>query len=179
MASFPPCPSDLAKREKLVDENAYRATAVPSRDPKSMSRTDLELVRLADAEAQRSRDTTKVGAVFVDAGGSVLSVGHNSMPHGVNTDISSRWQRPEKYRYIEHAERAAIYGACRRGISLDGSVAALSWYPCVECARALIQCGVARIVARKPDESDATWGPDFVIARTLLQEAGVPVAYVV
>ena len=141
--------------------------------------TDEELFRLAQAEAQRSDDATKVGAVFVDPSTSrVLVAGHNRMPAGVDAGVAARWTRPQKYSWIEHAERNAIYAAARNGIALQGSTAALSWYPCSDCVRALVQCGVATLIARRPDEDDPKWGGDFVIARTMLQEAGVVVRYV-
>ena len=140
-----------------------------------MGYSDEELVQMACVEAAHSLDTTKVGAVFVDSvtRSHVLATGHNHPPSGVDASVPDRWQRPEKYKWIEHAERNAIYSACRRGVSLADSTAAVNWFPCCECARALIQCGVKHLVAIAPDESHATYGADFATVRVMLREAGI------
>jgi deoxycytidylate deaminase len=43
----------------------------------------------------------------------------------------------------------------------------------MDCARAIVQVGIARLVAIRPNTSDSKWGEQFANAITLLQEAGV------
>ncbi|PPU52431.1 deoxycytidylate deaminase [Xanthomonas arboricola] len=118
----------------------------------------------------------KVGALIVDAGGTVVSHGWNSFPVGVVAH-ESRYQRPAKYSWTEHAERNAIYSAARRGVALKGCTMYVPWFPCMDCARGIVQCGISRLVAYRPDLSDATWGGQFADALTLFDEAGVEVAF--
>lgn len=62
--------------------------------------------------------------------------------------IDERWhQRPEKYLWVEHAERNAVYNAARLGLSTIGATAYITYgTPCSDCARALIQAGVKEVV---------------------------------
>ena len=103
--------------------------------------------------AQKSKDpSTKVGCVIVGDGNAVLSMGFNGFPRGIDENDKSRWERPEKYQWIEHAERNAIYNAARHGINLNGSRLYLNWDPkgiCSDCARALVQVGVKEIIGPK------------------------------
>lgn len=99
--------------------------------------------------ATKSKDTkTKIGAVLVKDG-AVVSEGYNGMPRKVNDNVPERYERPEKYFWFEHAERNAIYNAARRGIATDQCVMFTQGVPCADCARAVIQSGVRKVVIHK------------------------------
>jgi dCMP deaminase len=87
-------------------------------------------------------------------------------------------ERPEKYLWIEHAERNAIYVAARSGIPLEGCRMYLSWFPCVDCARAIVQVGLSELIAIEPAWTTPPWGEQFVLAQELLEEGGVRVRFV-
>jgi dCMP deaminase len=53
----------------------------------------------------------------------------------------------------------------------------LSWYPCADCARAIIQSGIVEVIGIEPDWDHPRWGTDFEVTRTLLYEAGVKVRF--
>lgn len=136
----------------------------------------MEMARLA---ATRSKDrSTKVGCVLVGPDNEVVSTGYNSFPRGINDDVPERHERPEKYKWTEHAERNAIYNAARVGTPTKGTRAYLPWFPCMDCARAMVQAGVVEVVGIKPDLTDPRWGEDFARAETLFAEAGVAVRFV-
>ena len=124
---------------------------------------------------QSNDPVTKVGCVF-SRNGVVISDGYNAFPRGVH-ETNDRWQRPNKYLWVEHAERNAIYKAARMGISLDGSVAACTLFPCADCARAMIQVGVKKLIVKKPDMNDARWGENFHVAEQMFSEAGVVILH--
>jgi dCMP deaminase len=137
-----------------------------------------ECMQLARKVAESSRDTTKVGCVIVsDDMSELLATGFNDLPYGVS-DAVERRARPAKYKWTEHAERNAIYSAARLGVSLRGAVMVLPWFPCTDCARAIIQSGIRRLIANQPDLNDPRWGEDFGIALTMFAESGVTVEYV-
>jgi len=95
----------------------------------------------------KSKDpNTKVGCIIVGEGKQILSTGYNSFPRGLNDDIPERLERPEKYIWIEHAERNAIYNAVRSGICLLNSTIYMESIPCNDCARAIIQSGIKTVV---------------------------------
>ena len=67
---------------------------------------------MANLVAKKSKDqSTKIGAVIVGADNEIRSTGYNSFPKGLNDDLQERQERPEKYYWIEHAERNALYNA--------------------------------------------------------------------
>lgn len=134
---------------------------------------------MARHAATRSKDrSTKVGCVIVGPDNDIRSTGYNSFPRGIDDANELRHERPEKYKWTEHAERNAIYSAARTGTPLNGCRAFLPWFPCMDCARALVQAGIVEVVGIKPDTSDPTWGADFARAETLFAEAGVNVRFV-
>ena len=54
----------------------------------------------------------------------------------------------------------------------------LPWFPCVDCARAIVQAGLVELVSLKPNFSDPQWGSQFVVSQELLKEAGIIVRYI-
>ena len=143
-----------------------------------MANWDKRFLELALHISKWSKDTsTKVGAVIANDEHRALSIGYKGFPSGVNDSVEWRYERPQKYKYTEHAERNAVYSAARNGININGATIYLHWYPCVDCARAIIQAGIKTLIGRKPDWDDKTWGADFKIAKELFEESGVKVVF--
>ena len=139
---------------------------------------DSRFLDLAEYVAQWSKDRSrKVGCVIVGPQREVRALGYNAFPRGVDDTASERHERPSKYLWTEHAERNAIYQAARIGTPLEGCTMYLPWFPCMACARAIVQAGIAQLVALKPDTTDPQWGEEFQSALALLNEAGVLVRY--
>lgn len=139
---------------------------------------DTYFLDIARHVATRSKDrSTKVGCVLVGPDNEIRSTGYNSFPRGIDDDAPERHGRPEKYLWTEHAERNAIYNAARVGTPLKGCRAYLPWFPCMDCARALVQVGCVEIVCTKPDITNPKWGEHFQRAEVLFNEAGVAVRY--
>ena len=133
-------------------------------------------MQLAKMAACLSTDTTKVGCIIVKDG-VVLSSACNKMAEGV-IDIPYRRRRPDKYKYVEHAERNCLYDCCRRGVKTEGAEAHMTLFCCVDGARGLIQAGVVKVVCPEPDWADERWGEDWGVARMMLIEAGVTLVFV-
>ena len=144
---------------------------------------DNRWLDLADHISQWSKDqSTKVGCVVVGKANQVLSLGYNGFPRGVNDRLPERHERPAKYQWTEHAERNAIYNAAQTGTSLTGAVLYVPWFPCVDCARGIVQAGIDVVVTTIPenygDRFLARWNDDIKISCELLTEAGVGIRYV-
>lgn len=132
--------------------------------------------RLACSLAQEfSKDpSTKVGSFLIAPDSlQVLSLGYNGMPRGVSEEVQTRWERPAKYQYVEHAERNALYNACRHGTPIEGAICVVTMFPCTDCARALIQSGVRTLVAPRPDTQHPRWGSQFQVALEMFEEVGM------
>jgi dCMP deaminase len=144
-----------------------------------MADWDHRFMALARHIGTWSKDRSRqVGCVIVGPGNIVRAIGFNGFPRGLNDDVDERHERPAKYSWTEHAERNAIYTAARAGISVAGCRMYLPWFPCVDCARAIVQSGIVELIATSPDLDDPKWGGDFTLSIAMLKEAGVDVRHV-
>lgn len=114
---------------------------------------------LAGAVSVFSKDpNTHVGAVIVADDGSVRAMGYNGAPRGCSADEDSRRERPEKYFWMEHAERNAIYNAARCGTPIENCTLVVTHPPCMDCARAIVQAGIKHVIWNIPNlEFSARW----------------------
>lgn len=103
---------------------------------------------LAQLIAQRSKDPrTQTGAVVVDENNIVLGMGYNGFPRNIGQD-ELPWGKDQdvwvysKYPYSVHAERNAIYNANK---SVKGGKLYCTLFPCNECAKTIIQCGIKEL----------------------------------
>lgn len=116
-------------------------------DPNSW---DLYFIKMAELVSTKSKDpSTKVGVVIVGEDNEVLSTGFNGFPRGVDeVNYPERWERPEKYSWVIHAEANAVANAARVGVSLKGGRCYINFTPtpCTGCATLLIQSGVSAII---------------------------------
>ena len=133
---------------------------------------DEYFMGLSHLSALRSKDpNTQVGACIVDHDHKVVSIGYNGMPRGCN-DSDFPWEREgdflnTKYAYVVHAELNAILNSPR---PVNGCTIYVSLFPCNECAKAIIQSGIRKIIY----ESDKYEGTDGNVAsKKMLKEAGV------
>lgn len=139
---------------------------------------DQRFLDLSRHVGQWSKDRSrKVGCVIVGASREIRAIGYNGFPRGSDDNTADRHDRPAKYLWTEHAERNAIYQAARVGIAVQGCTMYLPWFPCMDCARAIVQAGIARLVAVRPDTSEPEWGRQFEAAIVLLEETGVEITW--
>ena len=140
---------------------------------------DKRWMDMACLAASWSKDQSrKTGAAIVDDRNNLIAIGWNGFPRGLNDDAPERHERPTKYQWTEHAERNAIYNAAANGHPIRGATMFIPWYPCADCARAIIQSGIAALVCTQPDWNDPQWGADFQVVSDMLNEAGVSARFV-
>lgn len=128
-------------------------------------------LRMAINAASHSPDpSTKNGAVLVARNGMVVR-GCNDFP----PRIRPRTERPEKYTYIEHAERRVIYQAAREGVVTEGAVLYCLWYACPECARSIVCAGIREVVGLLALDilTPERWRESVRVGKGILAEAGV------
>jgi dCMP deaminase len=116
---------------------------------------------LAVLEAVRQRSTCdrgKSGAIIVK-NGRLISTGYVGAPVGMphcddaghimefrGEDSFEMWESKHCIRTV-HAELNAILQAARFGISIEGGVMYCTMTPCYECAKAIVNVGIAKVVA--------------------------------
>ena len=115
----------------------------------------------------------QVGAVIVK-GGNILTTGYNGTPAGIThceetgclreqLNVPSG-ERHELCRGL-HAEQNAIIQAAKHGVNISGGTLYCSNFPCVICAKMLINAGIRRVIFQSGYPDD--------LSRELLAEADV------
>ena len=95
------------------------------------------------------------------------------MPKGCSDD-EFPWDRSgeneaaTKYPYVVHAELNAILNASGR--DLRGSRIYVALFPCNECAKAIIQCGIKEVMYLSDKYSDTMLN---LVSKRMLDAAGV------
>tara|TARA_R110000787_G_scaffold254663_2_gene359954 strand:- start:232 stop:708 length:477 start_codon:yes stop_codon:yes gene_type:complete len=108
---------------------------------------DQYFMRMLPAVAAKSKDTAfHVGAIIVGPDHEIRTTGYNSFVRGLADIHPERFESPEKYKWIEHAERNAIYNAARMGTALKGCRIYIGANPCMYCARAIVSVGIKEVV---------------------------------
>ncbi len=132
---------------------------------------DSYFLDMAELVATRSADPeTQHGCVLVDEDHRVVSTGYNGPIQGVPNDTVPT-HRPEKYRWLIHAEDNAVLFARR---DLRGATAYVTGHPCAACFRRLLQAGIKRIVHRGRKTQSIDPG-DLEACRRMADACGVVV----
>lgn len=116
-----------------------------------MEQIDQENLEWARAVALMSKDTsTKVGAFICNPNDGVShSFGYNGIPRGLNDADPKRLERPEKYLWMEHAERNAVFNAVRS--ILSGKLLLTNEMLDIESARAIVSTGISHVLIKNRD----------------------------
>jgi dCMP deaminase len=139
-------------------------------------RPDLDEWALDGAEwmSRRSKDPShKVGAIVLRPDGTLAGGGYNGFPKHVCDDPALYADKATKRRRIQHAERNAVTFSRE---NMEGyTIYVVPLHPCSQCAGAIINSGIRRVVARITKGAAQSWQEDFAEAAELFDEAGVEV----
>lgn len=129
--------------------------------------------------SMKSKDrSTKVGAVIVkNSDNTIVSLGYNGFPRGVDDETDARHERPTKYFFAEHAERNAIYNTSE---NLENCRIYVNLLPCADCARGIIQKGIKEIIVHKgftEAVNSGTYDESHKASMEMFKEAGVKVRW--
>ncbi len=153
-----------AQAVSLVDRVAALTTECPDRPS-----WDEYFMAMALLMATRSAcGRLHVGCVMVSGGehrNRVVAAGYNGFLPGAPHE--SRVRDGHEQATV-HAEQNAIADAARRGVSLAGSTAYISHFPCLNCAKMMAAAGIRRITYHFDYNNDP-------LALDLLGQAGVTV----
>lgn len=151
----------VAQPVDLIAEAANRFPHRPSWDEYFMATAVLM--------ASRSNcERLHVGCVIVTGGehkNRIVAAGYNGFLPG--TPHVSRVRDGHEQATV-HAEQNAVADAARRGSPVDGCVAYVTHYPCINCAKILVSAGITKIKYREDYQNDPLVAP-------LLADAGVKV----
>ena len=134
---------------------------------------DEYFMGVAMLSAMRSKDpSTQVGACIVSSDKKIVGVGYNGFPKGC-CDDDLPWEREgewgeTKYPYVCHAELNAILNSTLA--NLRGATIYVALFPCNDCAKAIIQAGITKVVYLCDKYHD---GDQCTASRRLFDSAGV------
>jgi dCMP deaminase len=136
----------------------------------------FEVRRLSDDPKAKQVPNSGVGAVLVSRN-RIIAQSANVVPPALKAHIEQRLpiQDTERYYFIEHAERAAVYAAVCAGESLLGATIYSTWFPCSDCARTLVWFGVRRVVTAGGLTGEHRWLESQRAALKILRGSGVKV----
>lgn len=106
----------------------------------------------------------KVGALIVKDG-TIISDGFNGTPKGFSNDCEDA--NGDTYWYVLHAEANAMLKVARSTQSTDGSTLYVTYSPCKDCSKMIIQAGI-KLVIYKEEYRDLS-------GIRILREAGINV----
>jgi dCMP deaminase len=130
-------------------------------------------LRAAAASPNRVR---QVGAVLVTRDRTEIAA-CNTFPPSV-CDLDERHAGDGRFVWMEHAERHAIFNAARRGVATVGAHLTTTFFPCIDCARAIVDAGIVCLDTPAPAFEDAVWGTSFERSQIILREGGVEIRIV-
>lgn len=143
-----------------------------------MADWDKRFIELSRHISTWSKDRSKkVGSVIVDDDKRVISMGYNGFPQFCDDDVEERHKKPLKLFYVVHAEANALYSANRSGVKTKGTTIYITFPPCSECAKGIIQSGIRRVVCCPINSDKSSWVETTDVARKMLEEAGIEITY--
>lgn len=136
-----------------------------------------------DPDTENGALIVRDNSVFDLSEKNLLGYGANSLPRGVKK-LPGRLKRPEKYDWIGHAERHAIYDTGRKGNSTLDGILYCPWFACADCGDAIVEAGIKEIIGyTKPFEWDKesknkkgqkNWENSIGVAFYMFDEAEIP-----
>jgi dCMP deaminase len=127
--------------------------------------------------ASKSKDvSTQVGAVIVRNNRSIAR-GYNGPLRGADDNDPKIFEKPYKSFAMEHAERNAFFNCALEGVSTLGCTMYTTLAPCAECARAIVQCGIKKLVlhADAPQHTSETFFKSQTYGYEFIKNAGIEI----
>lgn len=105
---------------------------------------DIRYLRMAKIWSENSYcKRRKVGALIVK-NKMIISDGYNGTPSGFENKCEDEDNNTKPY--VLHAEANAITKVAKSNNSSEGSTLYITSSPCLECAKLIIQAGIAKVV---------------------------------
>ena len=138
---------------------------------------DEYFMGIAFLSGMRSKDpSTQVGACIIDEDKKIIGIGYTGFPMG-SSDDTMPWEREgdfleTKYPYVVHAELNAILNSIK---SLKNSTIYVTHFPCNECAKAIVQSGIKKVVYFSDKHKDLE---TTKASKKILENANVEISHI-
>jgi dCMP deaminase len=134
-------------------------------------------LNILESLKELSDDTKRKVSSIIVKDGNIISYGVNVIPNDASRNENRNSKELKKY-WIEHSERNAIFKCSKQGIALEGSEMYVNYFPCADCSRAIIQCGIKKVYTPKPDLEKSKWKESWKEAIFILTEADVEIVFI-
>ena len=132
-------------------------------------------ISMAFLASTRSEDAqTQHGCIITDNKNRILGVGYNSFPRSM-PDKKLPNLRPEKYKWMVHAERNALSNCTMRP---ENASAYITGPPCFDCAKSLYQEGVCKFVCVNGHSTHLNQEEDKGLLSILIEYGNIEVEWV-
>lgn len=138
---------------------------------------DEYFIAMSELASKRSKDpNSQVGCCIVSKDNRILSVGYNGAPNGFDDD-KFPWGREgnfvdTKYAYVCHSELNGILNYRGSHNDLVDARIYVHYFPCNECAKAIIQAGIKEVIYSHNYDHDHH-SDEMEVSMRLLNECGV------
>jgi dCMP deaminase len=154
--------------QRIVKSNFFTS---PVLTVSVIKKWDVRFMDLALHVAQWSKDpSTKVGSVIVRPDKRIVSLGYNGFPSGVCDHEERYAERAVKCKFVSHAERNALDNVSQ---DVTGCTLYSTLQPCPDCAKSIIQKGIAEVVTIVDDEKTILLDEFMNYSYVMLTEANV------
>ena len=134
-----------------------------------LNKWDNRFLKLALEVSTWSKDNCKVGAILISPDKKQISYGYNGFPKEISDKkLKNKNKNKNKNDLIIHAEINAI---------LNSKTDLINWvlyctkFPCLNCAKAIIQSNIKKIVSKRRQNS--SWLKSQNLAYDLLKQCKV------
>lgn len=140
-----------------------------------LNKWDKLFIDIAIKVSNLSKDpSTKVGCVIAKDT-FPISFGYNGIIRGIEDTDDILYNRELKLAYSEHAERNAIFNACRNNLNVSNSTLYSTHYPCHECARAITQSGINKMYYLINEEFERRWKESADYSIKIIKECNLKI----
>lgn len=125
-----------------------------SRTITGLSKWDSRFLITAFEIKTWSKDNFKVGSIIVKDR-NIISTGYNGFPIGFDDTEKRLKTKSIKRLFTVHAEINAILSAGKQGVVLNNASIYTTYFPCLECAKAIVQSGIKEVITYTYDKESA------------------------
>lgn len=139
-----------------------------------MNKSEI-IIEIVEKVSQFSKDpSTKVGALAIDDNFRVLSIGYNGLPSKY-PDNYEELSREKKLAITIHAEINCILNAAKNGVSLKDSTMYISEPCCSNCAAAMVNAGIKKVVFPSNYSLSKAWLESIDLAKQVFKTCKVEI----
>lgn len=146
-------------------------------DPENEDRDAVYLTDVWNMASRHSSDpSTQVAAALVSWGGGIVLAGWNEVPPQIANKGYPKCVHTKNF-CTEHAERRVLFKAVENRLPTDKLQMYGTWMACAECARAIIQFGIRRVVTFRKlvHRTPPKWQESTFEGLKMMNDAGIQV----